>query len=141
MDALDLAIEDAIWIHRFTGCALEPVGKMRLGFALGFAKLVAQSLVTSQRLQLTQLAKVGHPAVADGVGDGQRERWVRHQQPAAGSDTVCFVSKGFGENFGPILYRYRAPPPCVDCSHALGTIRARDCTNCPARALAYGLLA
>src|SRR5262245_64388429 len=106
MDALDLAIEDAVWVYRFAGCPLEPVGKLRLGFALGFAKLVAQSLVTRQRLQFAQLAKIGPPALADGVGDRLRKRRVRHQQPTARCDTIGLVTETPGIHIGQILDRY-----------------------------------
>src|SRR5262249_36048245 len=108
VDALNLAIEDAIRVHRLAGCPLEPIGKLRLGLAFGLTEIVTQSLVTSQRLQLTQLTEVSHPAVADGVGDRVRKRWVRHQQPAAGSDTVGLVAETLGVQFSQILDRYRA---------------------------------
>src|SRR5262249_15183412 len=108
MDALDLAIEDAIGVYRLAGCPLEPVGKLRLGFALSLEKGVAQRLVVGQRFQLLQLAEIGHPAIADGVGDRLRKRRVRHQQPAAGSDTVSLVVETLGVKFSQILDRYRA---------------------------------
>src|SRR5262245_14335172 len=79
MDALDLAIEDAIGVYRLAGCPLEPVGKLRLSLAFGLTEIVAQSLVTRQRLQFAQLTEVIYPAVAYGVGDRLRKRWVRHQ--------------------------------------------------------------
>ena len=44
VDALDLAIEDGVRVHRLTGGRLEPVGKLRLGFALGLAEGVAKAL-------------------------------------------------------------------------------------------------
>ena len=48
VDALDLAIEDAVRVHRFAGSALEPIGKFRLGLALGLAEVVAQRPVVGQ---------------------------------------------------------------------------------------------
>ena len=51
------------------GRRLEPVGETRLGLALGLAEGVAEAAVVGQRLQLAQLAQVGDPAVADGLGD------------------------------------------------------------------------
>src|SRR5262245_37371757 len=126
MDPLDLAIEDAIRIHRFAGCALEPVGKVRFGLTLGFAKLVSQSFVAYQRLQFAQLAKIGHPALADGFGDRLRKRRVRHQQPAARRDAVGFVAETLKIQFGQILDRYRAQQPRMNRGDTVGAVRADD---------------
>ena len=69
VDALDLAIEDAVRVYRFAGRPLEPIGKLRLGLAFGLEKGVTKRLVVGQWFELFQLAEVGHPAVADSLGD------------------------------------------------------------------------
>ena len=96
------------------------------GLALGLAERVAKALVVGQRLELAQLAEVGDPAVADGLGDRAGERRVRQQQPAPRRDAVGLVVEALGKHLGQVLDRRRAQQLGVDRGHAVGAVRADD---------------
>ena len=113
-------------VHRLAGGRFEPVGKLRLGLALGLAEGVAKALVVGQRLELAQLAEVGDPAVADGLGDRAGERRVRQQQPAARRDAVGLVVEALGKHLGQVLDGRRAQQLGVNRGHAVGAVRADD---------------
>ena len=108
VDALDLAIENGIRVDNLARRGFEPIGKMRFGVALGLAERVAESFVVGERLELAQLAEIGHPPVADRVGDRAGERRVRQQQPAARGDAVGLVVEALGKHLGEIFDRHRA---------------------------------
>ena len=124
MDALDLAVEDGVRVYRLAGGRFEPIGKLHFGLALGLAEGVMQAPVVGQRLELAQLAEVGHPAVADGAGDRASERRVRQPQPAARRDAVGLVVETLGEHLGQILDRRGAQQFGVNGRHAVGAVRA-----------------
>ena len=96
------------------------------GLALGLAEGVAKALVVGQRLELAQLAEVGDPAVADGLGDRAGQRRVGQQQPAPRRDAVGLVAEPLGKHLGQILDRRRAQQLGVDRGHAVGAVRADD---------------
>jgi hypothetical protein len=73
VDALDLAVEHVGRVGDLAGRRPEPVREVPLGLVRGFAKRVAEGLVVGKRRQLAQTAEIGHPAVADGLGDDAGE--------------------------------------------------------------------
>ena len=55
VDALDLRVEERLWIDDRSAVAFQPVSKSCLGFPLGPTDRVAEALVVRQRLQFLQL--------------------------------------------------------------------------------------
>ena len=115
-----------VGIDRLAGCRFEPVGKLRFGLALGLAEGVAKAPVVGQRLELAQLAEVGDPAIADGLGDRAGQRRVGQQQPAPRRDAVGLVVETLGKHLGQVLDRLRAQQLGVNGGHAVGAVRADD---------------
>ena len=96
------------------------------GVALGLAETRRGSCVVGKRLELAQLTEIGHPAVADGLGDRAGERRVCQQQPAPRRDAVGLVVEPLGKHLGQVLDRHRAQQLGVDRGHAVGAVRADD---------------
>ena len=113
-------------IHCLPGGGSEPVGKLRFGSALGLEEGGAKIAVVGQRFQPAQLAEVGYPAVADGLGDGARERGIRQQQPAARRDAVGLVVEPLRKHLGQIFHRHCAQQSGMNRGHTVGAVRADD---------------
>ena len=93
-------------------------------FALRTAS--AKALVVGQFLELAQLAEISNPSVADGFGDGVRERGIRQQQPSSRRDAVGLVVEPLGKHLGQVLDRHRAQQSGVNGGHAVRAVRSDD---------------
>ena len=122
VNALDLAIEDRVRVHRLPGRRLEPGDELRLGRALGLTESGAELAAVGERLEMTQLSEVGDPVVADGLGDRAGQRRVGQQQPAARRDAVGLVAEALGKHLGQVLDRRRAQQLRVNRGHAVGAV-------------------
>ena len=57
--------------------ALSQSANRHFAFSLGLADLVAEAVVVGERHELAELGEVGHPLLADRLGDRASERRVR----------------------------------------------------------------
>ena len=85
--------------------ALSQSRKVRLGLVRGLAERFAKGFVVGERRELAQSAEIGHPAVADGLGDR------------------CRASAGFASNS-----HLRGVTPLVLLLNRSGNISARSLT-------------
>src|SRR5262249_12013855 len=99
----------------------EPVSELTLRFPLGIAESGPEVRISGQRFKLAQFTEIGNPTVADGVGDGSRERGICQQQPPPRCDSIRFIIE-------PLWKDFRQVPDCrftqqfgVNCGY---TIRA-----------------
>ena len=105
MDALHLAIEDAVGINGFARVALKPIGELHFGFALGLEKCLTKRSSSASGLSLRSwLRSVIHSSPIASVMR-LRERRICQQQPAAGRDAVGLVVETLGKHFGQIFDR------------------------------------
>ena len=114
-------------VHRLAGGRFEPVGKLRLGLALGLAEGVAKVFVVGQRLQFPQAGSrsVIQPSPMASV-IVRASGGIGQQQPAPRRDAVGLVAEAFGEHLGQVLDRHRAQQSGMDRGHAVGAVRADD---------------
>ena len=102
VNALDLAIEDVVRIDCLTRGRFEPVGELALWPRAWRRGTHCGKLLSPARgSSLLQLPEIGHPAVADGLGDRAGERRVRQQQPAPRRDAVGLVVETARETSRP----------------------------------------
>ena len=106
--------------------ALSQVGEALLGGLLGLTEARAKGRVVGQRQQSAQLAEVGHPAVADRLGDQSGQVRVGQQQPAARRHAVGLVVEPLGEQLGEVGDHAGAQQVGMDLGHAVGAVRADD---------------
>jgi hypothetical protein len=132
VDALDLAVEDRGRIDDHAGCRSEPLGNLRLCFALGVADSVVKTAIVRERPEPLQLGEVGDPALADRLGDAARQRRVGEQEPAPRRHAVGLVAEALGVHLGEVLDCHRAQQAGMDGGDAVGAVRADDREICHA---------
>ena len=116
-----------VGIDRLAGRCLQPVGEAAtLASRLALRNGSRKPLSSASGFSLRELAEVGDPAVADGLGDRAGERRVRQQQPAPRRDAVGLVVEPLGEHLGQVLDRRLAQQLGVDRGDAVGAVRADD---------------
>jgi hypothetical protein len=67
--ALDLAIEDRIWVDLVPAPAAQPVGEAQLGGALGLAEGTDKGRVVGTGQEPLELGQIDHLPLANGLGD------------------------------------------------------------------------
>ena len=70
VDALDLAVENAVGVYRLAGGAVKPVDELGFGFACRLEEGLMKTAIIGLGFQLLQLAEILDPPITDGVGDG-----------------------------------------------------------------------
>ena len=106
--------------------ALSQTAKRALAARLARRKPSQEGRVVRQGDDLLELGEVGHPAVADRVGDQAGQVGVGQEEPAPGRHAVGLVVEPLGEDLGEVGDDGRPQQPRVDLGHAVGAVRADD---------------
>ena len=88
VEALDLDVEDGVGGNLEAKGVEDGVGEDFLVGALDFGEALEEGFVVDLGFELGELAEVGDPAVADGLGDEGGEAGVGLEEPAALGDAV-----------------------------------------------------
>jgi hypothetical protein len=97
----------------------EPVDQPPFRLTLRIGEPLTERRIAGQRCERTQLRQVGHPGVADRVGNQSSEGRVRHQQPASWRHTVGLVVESCRKHLGEVREHIASQQIGVNLRHPL----------------------
>ncbi len=133
MDALDLAVEDAVGVDHLARGRFQPVGELRLGVALGLQKRgrrnaassaagFSRAILSKSVVQPSPMAPVMAPDSA-GLARSSHRRGVT---------PLVLLLKRFGKELRQVANRRRAQELGMDRGNAVRAVRADDRQICHA---------
>ncbi len=103
VEALDLDVEDGVGVGLEAEGVEDRIGEDLLVGALDVGVGGEEAAVLCEGFELGELAEVGDPLVADGVGDEVGQTGVRLEEPAALCDAVGLIGEVVGHDLVEVL--------------------------------------